>query len=211
MNFNLAPYTAALFVTNDMKDRAKATQASLYAGLLGKSPVAGLLLGMAAREGGPGVETKPKPGPSGTVPDAPVNVQVPKVKGDLKRAEEAIESRGLVASRSSVVSSKPIRDVIDSAPEAGEIVPIGSTVTIFLSAGLPLPDVVGEKLEDATTILEAVGFREVVESPRSKEEEQERVESQDPPAGGLHDAATRVTLHIVSRKDKPGSEEPEDD
>jgi serine/threonine-protein kinase len=91
--------------------------------------------------------------------------------------------------------------VFDSSPKPGVQAPVGSTVTIFVSTGpapVPVPQVKGLTVDDATRQLEASGFTNlnspVEESSTSVPAGQ--VTRTDPPAGKSVPIDTRITIFI---------------
>lgn len=136
----------------------------------------------------------------------PVEVEVPDVVGQAEAdATSAITGAGLVAGRSEAPSDDvPAGSVVSQDPAAGTMVGDGSTVNIVVSTGppppvvVPVPDVVGQAVADATITLEGEGF--VVETT---EEQSETVEaglviSMNPAAGTEVAEGTTVALTVSS-------------
>jgi serine/threonine-protein kinase len=91
--------------------------------------------------------------------------------------------------------------VFDSSPKPGALAPVGSTVTVFVSSGpapVPVPQVKGLTVDDATRQLEASGFTNlntpVEENSTSVPAGQ--VTRTDPPAGQSVPIDTRITIFI---------------
>jgi serine/threonine-protein kinase len=91
--------------------------------------------------------------------------------------------------------------VFDTSPKPGAAAPVGSNVTIFVSSGpapVPVPQVKGLTVNDATQQLEASGFTNintpVEESSSSVAAGQ--VTRTDPPAGKSVPINTRITIFV---------------
>jgi eukaryotic-like serine/threonine-protein kinase len=186
MAFNVLGFALASALTKDLEDRQRATQLSLLGGLMGNSPAGLLVVASAAQQDGGG--TPPGPGPT--------RVAVPEVGEDIEGAKRILKARGLKASVVDVTDDHPIGDVLGSDPEAGTIVAVGSTVAVLVSAGLIVPDVVGEKQADGEAFIVEAGFVAVVEEaedPGAKG----LVQKQQPAGGSFLSAGSEVTLFVV--------------
>ncbi|HET9198985.1 MAG TPA: PASTA domain-containing protein [Solirubrobacterales bacterium] len=202
MEFSLSSYVLAGLLTKDLPDPGLAAQTRLMAAMAGRNPVVPILVATAVREGHVGpAPTAPAPAaplPGGAASEAttPAKVQVPGLPDDPEEATEVLERRGLVAATAKVASGEPRGGVIGCEPEAGTVVPAGSTVTILVSAGLEVPDVVGKECEEAEAILRIAGFEsiEIVESDKAGAETV--VSRQKPKAGRYVDSDSIVRLHV---------------
>ena len=79
-------------------------------------------------------------------------------------------------------------------PPAGQEVPKGSPITLYVSKGpdlIEVPDVIGMSLDEATDTLEAAGFEVTAQGPPRGE-----VFETDPGAGSRHRRGTEVTIYL---------------
>jgi serine/threonine-protein kinase len=91
-----------------------------------------------------------------TYSTGPGNTSVPTIAGDTTAAARAqLRSNGLKVSRITTTSSTNVAQgqVISSSPGAGSSVPNGSSVSLVVSSGLSVPNVVGDSLGDAQAAL----------------------------------------------------------
>lgn len=130
-------------------------------------------------------------------------VEVPDVVGlQLDEAEAMLEEAGLDVDTERRPSRKPVDEVLEQDPEAGETATEGDTVTLTISEGLrrvEVPDVVGFSEEEATQILEDAGLRkgEVTEEENAEAEPGEVLRQSISP-GVEVDARTEVDLVVAS-------------
>ncbi len=201
MPFNPLGFLLATTMTRDMTDRDRASQLSLLGGVLGNNPLGLVLVASAAREGpdGPGTPRPTDGRPAVAV--RPDRVQVPAIEDPIEDAEKVIESRGLVPVVVPVESAEPIDRVIGTEPAADTVARRGSTVSILVSAGVTVPDVTGQRSNEAHKNLEAAGL-DVARQQTDKEGRDDVVEHQDPPAGTLVDAGSTVTIHVFPSKSR---------
>jgi hypothetical protein len=195
MPFNAIGFALASAMTRDMEDRARAAQISMLGGLLGGNLAGVALLAVAASGGRAGTT----PLPPGTDTGVPGRVQVPELPDDREDAEEVLRRHGLVPVVVAVESTEPLDGVIGSNPPAETVVRRGSTVEVHVSAGVPVPDVVGKDADAAEEALTAAGF----ESRRCESEKSGRegiVEHQDPKGGEFVDARTVVDIYVFPAK-----------
>lgn len=197
MPFNPRNYLLTNFLVKDLPP-AQAVPIGVFGGILGSNPLAPVLLAVAAHEGRAGTGTAGPPPAAGTA--APAKVQVPELPDDPEEAKEVVAGHGLLAAVAEVASGEPLGGVIGSEPEAGTVVPGGSTVTILVSAGLAVPDVVGRECEEAEAALRAAGFEEVEVAESEKSGAETVVASQDPKAGSFADARSSSTLYVFRPK-----------
>jgi serine/threonine-protein kinase len=131
------------------------------------------------------------------VSDGPAPVAVPSIDGlGYDQAVAALGSVRLVGVYAEDYSdSVPEGQIIGTNPPAGELAPRDSEVAIVVSLGPPLvevPSLRGDRVEDATAALRAIGLKVDVDgySPGGS------VRAQDPPAGTVVRRGTRVTLFL---------------
>jgi eukaryotic-like serine/threonine-protein kinase len=132
-----------------------------------------------------------------TVSAGEETVVVPFLLGlTVDAARAALDERGLVAEVQTRDSDEPEDTVIETDPVASETVPVGSTVTVFVSSGpLEVPNVVGLTEDEATTRLERAGFEVAVEEDEDTPSEPGTVLDQDPE--GLESAVRGSVVTIV--------------
>ena len=128
-------------------------------------------------------------------------VRVPDVVGLTEdEAVGRLEDRGLEADVREEPSKREEGEVFRQDPKAGERVEEGDAVTIFVSSGLrqvPVPDVVGMTLEEATAELEEGNLRVgAVDEIADEEAEPGEVLSQDPEADEEVDVRSKVDLEV---------------
>jgi serine/threonine-protein kinase len=131
------------------------------------------------------------------VSDGPAPVSVPHVTGRaVDDATRILNGAGLKAAVTREFSdSVPKDQVIAQAPADGASVPRGSTVTLRVSKGpetVRVPDVRGERIARATSELEALGLKVVVQHVKGGRGEV--VLDQDPAPGSTVKVGTTVTL-----------------
>ncbi len=115
------------------------------------------------------------------------------VKRPLAKAEQMLAQAGLRLATIEETSSAPVGLVTTQHPAPKTEVRRDSAVTLHVSAGLSVPDVVGRPLSDAQTSLRSFAVRaERVASERAEGE----VLEQSPAAGTRAAARTTVTLSV---------------
>ena len=149
-----------------------------------------------------------EPPPTTTVPPTTIppvtEVEVPDVVGEPEAdATSAITDVGLVAGSSEEPSDDvELGTVISQNPAAGTEVADGSTVNIVVSTGpeppalVPVPDVVGLDVADATETLEAEGFVVEIAEEESDTIEADIVIGSNPSAGTEVAEGTTVVLAV---------------
>jgi serine/threonine-protein kinase len=142
-----------------------------------------------------------------SVSEGPGARQVPDVE-DLGRraARRALTDAGFKGEERDEESEDIAKNhVIRTSPGSGVQLDIGSTVTIFVSTGAPqveVPDVVGQKLDDARSTLQDAGFRVTTTSQPSADHDPGTVLSQSPPAGGEADKGSSVQLTVARQPEE---------
>lgn len=129
-------------------------------------------------------------------------VRLPSVLGmDVRAAENALRTAGFAVKTEVRASAYPEGEVYDVQPRGEEILPRGTTVTLYASAGAPsvtvtVPDVRGLPRGEALMRLwlAQLSVEEVVETP--SDEEDGIVISQNYQPGTVVMAGTRLTLHV---------------
>jgi serine/threonine-protein kinase len=138
-----------------------------------------------------------------TVSAGPGNSTVPAVESDsLATAERLIRQAhlkvGTVQSQSS--ATVPDGNVISTAPSAGQSVPVGTPVEIFVSSGKPqktVPDVVGQSQASAKSTLQGAGFNVQVTTQTTSSATAGNVISENPAAGSSEPQGTTVTIVVA--------------
>jgi eukaryotic-like serine/threonine-protein kinase len=135
-------------------------------------------------------------------------VAVPNVVGlREEQARDQLEAKGFqVEIRDAADVEVEAGFVIEQDPRAGQQVPQGDPVTIFVSIGKPraeVPDVVGEQYSDAVRILRDAGFDVDRQEEFSPDVEEGAVIRQDPAAGVRAVEGSAVTV-VVSLGQETG-------
>jgi hypothetical protein len=157
--FSLQGFALSVALTRDMTDRDRAMQLAFVGGMIGGTSPAGVLLvsALARAEDSASVPGRP-PAVGGTtvahLPDIS-RVQVPDLPRDPDEATDLLTQRGLKSAIVRVESNDPMELVIGSEPPAETVVRRGSTVDVLVSAGIPVPGVVGEQDPAGGTFAEA--------------------------------------------------------
>ena len=205
MTFSALGAVLAASLTRDMADRERAQQLTLVGGLLGRSPLGIAAVAALVTQGGDGAGG-PAPGPGAPVP-LPVRVAIPLVAGlQVEEARTRLSALGLVPATAGASSPDPVGVVVGSEPPETTVVGRGSTVTLLVSVGSLVPDVVGSRVDDAVATVKAAGFDPQVVGVDRPDGKPEVVLSQDPDGGTyLSDGATVVLTAIKhDREDAAG-------
>ena len=128
-------------------------------------------------------------------------VDVPNVLGDAQAvAESAITGAGLVASPETyLASTMPIGQVLSQNPPGTTPVLIGSSVSLVLSSGVPVPSVVGQAEGTAEGLITGAGLIVGTESTQfSDTVPSGTVISQSPDPGTAVNGGTPVSLVVSS-------------
>jgi serine/threonine-protein kinase len=135
------------------------------------------------------------------VSSGPGRATVPPVDGLGRRAaRRALVKAGFKVRETEKADPNMGKDhVIATSPGNGEVIDKGSTIEVFVSTGperVPVPSVVNQTVDDATTTLEDAGF---VVRTRETESDKEpgTVLQQDPAGGATAPKGSRVTLTIA--------------
>ncbi|MGH3090272.1 MAG: PASTA domain-containing protein, partial [Rubrobacteraceae bacterium] len=97
---------------------------------------------------------------------------------DLVGASSIEEARSIVGGDFEIVeadgveSQEPIGAVVDQDPAPGESVGEGSTISVNVSKGVDVPDIEGERRDEAAQVLEDAGFEVEEETEESSEEDE---------------------------------------
>jgi serine/threonine-protein kinase len=97
--------------------------------------------------------------------------------------------------------------VFDMDPKPGTKVDKKSLVTLLVSSGsapAPIPNVVGQNVDDATSALEAAGFNVTTEQRQDDKRAEGTVLAQDPKAGTTANKGSSVKLTVSAGKPKVG-------
>ncbi|RJK94723.1 Stk1 family PASTA domain-containing Ser/Thr kinase [Vallicoccus soli] len=178
------------------------------------------------------VDSEPSDDPSGTVlsssPAAATEVQegtavdlvvsegqetatVPTLVGStLDEATAALASNGLlVGDVESRDAEEDEGEVLEASVQAGEEVPVGTTVDLVVSTGrTAVPDVTGQTEDDATDALEGAGFEVDTTTREDATAPEGTVIGQSPAAGTSQRTGTTITLTLaVAPPPEPTPEE----
>ena len=159
------------------------------------------------------VSTDPAPGaqvPSDvpirlTVGSGPEQLAVPDVIGQtVDAARSILENAGFRVDTRRVDGTAPEGRVVDQSPSAGQSQLKGATITVQVSAGnrFEMPNIVGDKVDEALRKLEAAGWRggrgQLVELPQNDPDLSRvgQIFSQQPPVGeaGVND---QVVVRVI--------------
>jgi beta-lactam-binding protein with PASTA domain/predicted Ser/Thr protein kinase len=129
-------------------------------------------------------------------------VTIPSVVGQSPSAAgQTLGQLGLQVRQSSEPSSSiAAGEVTRTDPPAGATVPVGSTVTVYVSTGTPqttVPNVVGDTQAQAASALSSAGLQaNFVTVPVSKRNQDGVVQSQDPSGGSTVNQGSTVTVVV---------------
>ena len=127
---------------------------------------------------------------------------VPDVTGmSYGDAVQALSDANLNAKRHEVFSSKPIDQVVDQDPAAGQQVVEGTEVLLDVSKGtkqVEVPNVVGMTEADARSTLEAAGFEVSSTSAPSDTTAEGNVSDQSPDGGTSAEKGSTVSITVSS-------------
>jgi len=143
-----------------------------------------------------------------TVSQGPGNTTVPSVIGlSLKAAKQELKQSGLQIARtqSETSDSVPSGEATRTDPQAGQSLPVGSAVTLFLSSGKPnvtVPDVTNETESTATANLSSAGFRVATSTQTSTTVTPGTVISQNPAGGSSVASGSTVTIVVAQAPPK---------
>jgi eukaryotic-like serine/threonine-protein kinase len=137
-----------------------------------------------------------------TVSSGPGQVAVPQVVGlTLPSAQGRLERAGLKSSvREEASDTVPKGRVISAAPDEGQQVDKGSEVALVASTGpeqVDVPDVSGKSFDEASSELEAAGFKVTRKDQETEDEDPGTVLSQSPKGGGQAAKGSAVTLTVA--------------
>ncbi len=128
-------------------------------------------------------------------------ISVPNVKGKTAtEAETALTGKGLQVNKVEQPSETvKIGFVIDQDPASGTSVYQGETVTIFVSTGVEVPDVMGLKEADAKSAITSKGLTvtvtyQTVTDPTDAQ--LGRVVNENPPANTMVEPGTQITIIV---------------
>jgi beta-lactam-binding protein with PASTA domain/tRNA A-37 threonylcarbamoyl transferase component Bud32 len=137
-----------------------------------------------------------------TVSDGPAQVAVPPVTGlTLKSAQGRLEKAGLKAGQREENSDTVAKGrVISATPPEGEKVDKGSQVTLVVSSGkaqVAVPDVTGKTFDEASSTLQAAGFKVTRTDKESTDKDPGTVLSQNPKGGTQVDSGSAIALTVA--------------
>jgi beta-lactam-binding protein with PASTA domain len=133
-------------------------------------------------------------------------VQIPPdiVDMNLQEAETALTDLGLDPNPIEEHSTETKGQVTRTNPLPGESVPVGSSVTVYYSAGLvEVPDVIGQTKDEATSQLEGLGFRVTPSFSPSSSDPAGTVIGQTPTGGTRRAYGSQVVINVSSAAPTP--------
>ncbi|GGA68883.1 serine/threonine protein kinase [Pseudoclavibacter endophyticus] len=143
-----------------------------------------------------------------TVSAGPSSVELPNINGmTVEQATSVLEGEGLALGTVTTENSPsaPQGTIIRSEPVAGSQVGPDSTVDVVVSSGLvELPDLVGTGLEEATSTLQSLGLRGIVESdPNCPAEEGDPIVSMSLAAGPVEQHSDVTITYCTGSAENP--------
>lgn len=150
----------------------------------------------------PGTDVRPGDAVKLTPSLGPWPKPVPDVSGkSLDEAKSILEKAGFKTGPTDTgFSTRVPRDqVAGTIPAADRKLQPGKTVTIVISKGIQLPNVVGQNLDQARSTLQTLGLQVEVVERRVDGQPPNTVLAQNPPAGSAVQAEERITLEATPR------------
>jgi len=137
-----------------------------------------------------------------TVSSGPQQVAVPQVTGlTLKSAQGRLTRAGLKSSVREESSDTVAKGrVISASPQEGQKVDKGSSVALVVSTGpeqVDVPDETGKSYDEASSDLQAAGFKVTRKDQETTDEDPGTVLSQDPKGGAQAPKGSVVTLTVA--------------
>src|SRR6185437_1398693 len=129
----------------------------------------------------------------------PVMIKVPPVSGmSLQDAQDALVKAGLKAGPvvKGASATIPAGTVLTTKPLAGHKQPQNEPVTIVVSAGPPLPSMVGEMLDQAQAQSQQLGFQLNVVTDHHSDMPANQITGQSPRPGGAIIPGEVVTVRV---------------
>ncbi len=147
-----------------------------------------------------------------TVSSGPSQVGVPQVVGlTLQSAQGRLQRAGLKSSvREEASDTVPKGRVISATPPEGEKVDKGSEVALVVSTGaeqVDLPDETGKSFDEASSELEAAGFKVTRKDQETADKDPGTVLSQSPKGGGQAPKGSPVTLTVAKEPSQTGEDQ----
>src|SRR5215210_1632873 len=138
------------------------------------------------------------------------DVAVPDLVGasSVEEAQRMAGGNFEVVEGESVESRERIGTVVVQDPAAGEMAAEGSSISVNVSNGVDLPDVRGEKRDEAVRSLERAGFEVDEETEESSAENEGYVTEQDP-RGGRRVTAEAGSTVTITVGEGPAKQAPE--
>ncbi|WP_131098113.1 Stk1 family PASTA domain-containing Ser/Thr kinase [Streptomonospora litoralis] len=131
----------------------------------------------------------------------PQTVEMPDLVGqNAQDARAALEDDGFTRIQEEEADSEdqPAGTVIGTDPEPGSDADREAPVTLTVSAGFDIPDVVGRQQDQARNMLQEKGLRVSITEQPSEDVPEGEVISQEPGAGGTVSSGDSVTLTVSS-------------
>jgi beta-lactam-binding protein with PASTA domain/tRNA A-37 threonylcarbamoyl transferase component Bud32 len=137
-----------------------------------------------------------------TVSAGPQQVAVPSVVGlTVSSARGRLQKAGLKASEREENSDTVAEGrVVSVSPTEGQKVDKGSSVTLVVSSGKPqvqVPGVVGKSFDEASSTLQAAGFKVTRTDKESTDKDPGTVLAQDPRSGARIDSGSTIALTVA--------------
>jgi eukaryotic-like serine/threonine-protein kinase len=127
----------------------------------------------------------------------PFTSTVPSVKNDtLAQAEAALQRVHLAYRIQRVGSSQPVGTVLGTDPAAGQTWPQTRPVAILLAASPPLPNFVGENIQQAQQWAQQHGVTLQMQQDQNSQAPQGTITGQTPAAGSAYKQGQTVTVRV---------------
>jgi serine/threonine-protein kinase len=147
------------------------------------------------------------------VSSGPVQVKVPDVTNqDSATAHSELRNAGLTFTDSQVNANQPKGTVISQNPVGGSTVNKGTSVTLTVSKGpntASVPDVTGQTQAQATSTLQAAGFKVQAKQKTTKDQTQNGVVIHQRPGVGTQLTKGRTVViyvgHFTPETNNPGT------
>ncbi len=114
-----------------------------------------------------------------------------------QEAKAALERDGFAVSVEQVKSDEVEDVVVEMQPKAGSRLAEGSTVTLMVSVARVIPNLVGEGLDQALSLLDAEGFTNIETQEAKSNEAADSVISVNPVPGTRAKSGSKITLEVA--------------
>lgn len=136
-------------------------------------------------------------------------VEVPSLVGaaSVEEARQAVGEDFEVVEGGQVESRQPVGSVIEQDTEPGETLEVGAIISVKISKGVEVLEVIGNDRDSAVELLEGRLFDVTVDTKESPDYREGKVISQKPGGGEFAESGSAVSLTVGSGE-SPGSDAP---